>query len=72
MLRSMHFASIAFLALSSVSSTACVVRRQPPPREVRHEERREERREDKREDRREEKREDKREEKREERHEDRR
>lgn len=63
MLRSMHFASIAFLALSSVGSTACVVhRREPPPREVRHEERREEHREDKRED--------KREEKREERHED--
>jgi hypothetical protein len=64
MRRSMHFASIAFVALSSVSSTACVVRRQPPPREVRHEERRE--------DKREEKREDKHEEKREERHEDRR
>jgi hypothetical protein len=64
MLRSMHFASIAFLALSSLGSTGCIVRRREPPREVRHEERREERREDKRED--------KREEKREERHEDRR
>jgi len=57
MLRSMHIASIAFFALTSVGSTGCIIHRREPPREVRREERREDRREDKREDKREEKRE---------------
>ncbi len=60
MLRSMHFASIAFLALSSFSSAGCVVHRREPPREVRREERREDKREDKHEEKREERHEERR------------
>ena len=60
MLRSMHIASIAFLALSSVGSTGCIVRRREPPREVRREERREDKREEKHEEKREERHEDRR------------